>query len=288
MKIQNLTILLILLSLGIFDRVFAQGKVTIEIHQDKGKIVEHTILPGQTLYGIARYYGTSVQAIRHYNQRITNAADMRFEKIFVPLKEENILYRVPLFISRSKLVPVYYKAKKKETVYRISSVYFKMGQDLLERRNNLRTDRIKEGQLLFVGWIKSSDDDLYISEGKMMKDFADSNRDKKDETDLAELFSLQIDNGNVIEKKTIALFDKNNSSSGMFVMHKFAKPGSIIEVENPMFGVSVYGKVLGKLPDNLYEKEIDMVISNEMANKLGVLDKRVFLNTRFIKNELGS
>ena len=274
MKIKQFPLLMLVFLF--FTQGFAQqsDSVFVEFHSDKGRIVRHTVQPGETVYSLARAYGTSNRAIQHFNPSIKRNQRRPFQQLFIPLHEQAIAYRIPLFRSKRKMKPLYYRVKPKDNIFRISKVYFKIPTALLVSRNGLEGHAISIGQVLHIGWLKSKDDDLQITDGQKIED----------PTVLIEMeFFDQAEEIEFQDKKTISLNDQNSNTPGMFVLHDFAKKGSIIQVLNPMLGTIAYGKVLGQVPKNLYSEEIEMIISNEMAKKLGVMDSRVFLSTKFVE-----
>ncbi len=72
-------------------------------------------------------------------------------------------------------------------------------------------------------------------------------------------------------------------SNGLFVLHRTAPRGSIIKITNPMFNSTVYAKVVGTVSPNSYSDDVMMVVSPEVAIKLGARDARFFAKIAYIK-----
>ena len=274
MKLVDFILLILTISISTFKAKATTDSLFVEFHSDKGRIMIYTIQPGETIYALARSFGTSARAIEHYNPSLRRNKRQVYKQIFIPLHDQAIVYRIPLFRKKRNLIPIYYKVKPKDNLFRISRVYFRLPTALLESRNKIENNEISIGQVLHIGWLKAKEEDLEVTVGEKVED----------PKLLMELeFFDQGESEDFFDKKTISIKDENSSTPGLFVLHNTAKTGSIIQVLNPMLGTVAYGKVMGKVPKSLYSKEIEMIISSEMADKLGVMDKRAFLSTKYVK-----
>ncbi len=102
---------------------------------------------------------------------------------------------------------------------------------------------------------------------------------KRDYPDLSFLSdpSLQVE-------KAVATWDKaDNEPLNMFVLHHSAKLNSYVRVENPMLGRIALAKVIGRLPSNIQDPQIKMIVSTAVANSLGVKDERFLTEIKFVK-----
>ena len=243
--------------------------------QSKRLELEHLVLPGQTMYAIAQYYDVSIHDIRWANPHISNENKLDYEKISIPISKDQVLYRKPLFVSENKLLPVSYVVKPKDNLFRISRVYFSLPTPLLKKRNGLTNDELDMGQHLHIGWLKENVTDIIVLQGS---------KANVEVLPFQEAFIAQFraDSSAIVQEKNITVKD-NKGSKGLFVMHRKAKAGTYIEIQNPLVNKKAYARVLATIPKNLYSEEIEMVISNELANKIGVLDNRSFLNTKYLR-----
>ncbi|MBL0118284.1 MAG: hypothetical protein IPP89_04710 [Saprospiraceae bacterium] len=69
----------------------------------------------------------------------------------------------------------------------------------------------------------------------------------------------------------------------MYVLHKSAAVGSIISITNPMFNTTIYAKVAGTIPANTYPDDIKVIVSPEVAAKLGAKDAKFFTRISYLK-----
>ena len=89
---------------------------------------------------------------------------------------------------------------------------------------------------------------------------------------------------NLLTIKGIAVWDKNdNEPLNMFILHQDAKIGSYIRIENPMLGRIVLAKVVARLPTNVYDQDVKMVVSSAVASSLGVKDSRFLAEMKYIR-----
>ena len=72
-------------------------------------------------------------------------------------------------------------------------------------------------------------------------------------------------------------------SKGLYVLHKSAAVGSIISITNPMFNTTIYAKVAGTIPANTYPDDIKVIVSPEVAAKLGAKDAKFFTRISYLK-----
>ena len=69
----------------------------------------------------------------------------------------------------------------------------------------------------------------------------------------------------------------------LFALHATAKVNSYIEIYNPMLNRKVIAKVVGNLPPKAHKKNVDLIISPKVAETLGAVDKRFYVQVRFIE-----
>jgi len=102
---------------------------------------------------------------------------------------------------------------------------------------------------------------------------------KRDYPDLSFLSSPHLQT-----KKGVAMWDKNdNEPLNMFILHNEAQINSYIRIENPMLGRIVLAKVVARLPSNVYDSDVKMVVSSAVATSLGVKDARFLAEMKYIK-----
>jgi LysM repeat protein len=276
---------LILISLS-FGALHAQNQITdaafIKVDPKLGKVIYHRVTDHQTLYAISRGYGVSEQSILNINPVLQKDATQLPEVLKIPVSTDQIMHRLPLFKNKYEFLPVYYQVQKKDNLFRISRVYFDIPTNLLSNRNNLKDENLKEGQTLHIGWLKQTYEPLMVHEGKILDSVE---REKEDgaiiKDDLASRFQKESEGTSLVNKNEVAFWKSTETTKGLFVMHRYAAQQSIIEIKNPMSDATAYAKVIGSIPEHLYPKEVDMVISRDVAQILGAVDPRFFVRSRY-------
>lgn len=255
----------------------------INIDPKLGKVVYHHVDSHETLYSIARGYGVREASIVKINPKMQlrqNRRDLP-KVIIIPIHDNQIMSRLPLFKRKQDFVPVYYKAKKKDNLFRISRVYFDMPTDLLASRNRIRNKSIKNGQVLHVGWLKKTFEPLVVHVGKPMEEDSEMSNLPETAIPLAEQFKADMGDQLPDNRNEVAYWKADEKNRGLFVMHRRAKQRSVIEITNPMYGTIIYAKVLGNIPQHLYPEEVDLVVSQEVAQALKAKDSKFFVRTRY-------
>lgn len=90
------------------------------------------------------------------------------------------------------------------------------------------------------------------------------------------------DNLELITMGATAYWNKNRSSKkGFYILHKFLPVNTLIEITNPVTRNTVLAKVVGTIPDNIYAPEISMVVTSEVAEALGAIDKKFYTQIKY-------
>jgi len=265
-----------LLKVGAQNDGLAGAYITVD--PKLGKVIHHELASNQTIYSIARQYGIEESRILEANPG--SSRNHLPSQVLIPIDNEDIVLRLPIFRNKEKYLPLYYQVRKKDNVFRISRVYFDMPTNLLENRNNLTEAKLSIGQSLQIGWLKRSFDELIVNSGSLF-----TGKELPPESELSKKYQERFEQEYVgltlIPKNEVAHWKESETTKGIFVMHRHARQQSIIQIENPMSGVTAYAKVIGNIPEHLYPKEIDMVLSKELAVLLGAKDPKFFVRSRY-------
>lgn len=106
----------------------------------------HIVKQGETLYSIARKYGTTVQELMALNELADNNLEVGQELVIVPLNGEQLRQGDP---HPSAEEPVYHTVKEKETLYGISRKY-NVPVETIRKLNSLPDNSISVGQKLRI------------------------------------------------------------------------------------------------------------------------------------------
>jgi rare lipoprotein A (peptidoglycan hydrolase) len=85
-------------------------------------------------------------------------------------------------------------------------------------------------------------------------------------------------------ERGIAHWHKDSSQEGEFLaLHRTAPINSIVAINNPMNNRTLYAKVIGRIPDAVYEDNVIVVLSPKAAMLLGARDANFFVKMRYLK-----
>ncbi len=296
-----LTLLLLIAAFSILVAQEGSEVVGIEVNitKDLQKVYIHKLQPKQTLYQLARTFDLPLVYLARINGIDQNATLSIGSEILIPIKDELI----KSVKSSTNDVAVIYKVKPRETIFRISRIYFDKQIEELQRLNGLSSLKLDIDQYLQVGWI-----DLSIAPPKTTHRIEDDIPVKNDDPylfvdtlsvdtisttmiDSVSNISIVEEKDSVIVKKAlpatykrgIAYWNKTSSSTDLFVMHDSAKPQTEIELYNPLVNKRVIATVVARLPKNAYPSDINLVISPAVARQLGAIDSRFSVEMKYYK-----
>ncbi len=257
------------------------GKDTVRVQVGfyNQKQIYHYIKKGETAFSIARFYGMTIEQLYYSNPRIENTSLKIGQRLTIPIISGMIVRSKKKGFRSSDHIPVLYQVKKKETLYTIGRKYFKMSVELLKKRNSLEGNELEVGQWLQVGWIHKDGipKDLRQSMGKYPQVKA-----------MSENLRWQY-----FKQKGRSYFDQGAASwqskdravrkTSLYALHRKAKIGSILQVENPMNGEILYVKVLGRIPKSGYSTDVVVVLPPIVAKALGAIDPKFFVKIKYIR-----
>lgn len=159
---------------------------------------------------------------------------------------------------------LYHEVKNGETLYRIATFYGLSVQEIMEL-NNLESSLIAKGQQLLIRKAKKKPETPKTA----------PKEEKPKETPKTEPKNTPAENpventgGEVIESGMALVIDKNfPEAEKNIALHISAPVGTILMVNNPQNGRTVYLRVVGKLETQ--DKTLLLMISPTAANELGV------------------
>lgn len=247
-------------------------------------VLIHPVRAGQTLYGLSRYYQVPVEAIQQENPQLI------IEGLGV---DKNI--NIPIVFSdlnaSGQGSVLYYTVEQGETLFSIARRKFNISLADVIRLNELTSDQVSPHQVLKIGYLNnitnySSRDGLSETVTDVTANTAesgDSSKIHKVPDAFEEIFLKQIENYTCTTDRGVAFWNKESAiRKGNYVLHKTAPVNSIVEITNPMFGIKVYGKVIGNLPPGAYTDDVKVVISPSMAKDLRARDSRFFSYVTYI------
>jgi LysM repeat protein len=114
--------------------------------------LSHTVKGKETLSVLSRIYGATPRQIAAYNNINANSVLPLGTKLKIPLSQENLVQEQEFATSE----PVYHIAGKGENLFKLSQRYYKVPLAQLRDWNDLKTDALKNGQAIVIGFIGGS------------------------------------------------------------------------------------------------------------------------------------
>jgi LysM repeat protein len=140
---RSSVLLALLLSVG----ARAQEKLVI-MGKAPNQYVVHTVSAETSLQNISNQFGQSVTKLSTYNGLNASAVLPKGKQIKIPITKYNLIHTR----GDESSAPVYHKVEKGETLFRISKEN-EVGVSSVRQWNALKTDAVKPGQTLIVGYM---------------------------------------------------------------------------------------------------------------------------------------
>ena len=253
--------------------------IFLSIGEYNEKVFEHQIEKKQTLFSLRKFYGMSMEELIYYNPELALGLISVGQKVKIPIPNRAILrYKHKQFQGKD-YVPVCYIVKKGDNLFRISKQHFRMPMDSVVARNNLISTNLKAGQVLQVGWMS-----IYgIAENLRTPKILTPEEQRS--LELKKKYLRRGYRKREYNETGVAYWQKNNrnASGDLYALHRRAPINSIVSVTNPMTRKIAYVKVIGRLPDTAYGRDVVVVLSPKAARLLGAKDSRFFVKLKFVK-----
>ncbi len=242
------------------------------------KYLHHIVKPRQTLFGLSRFYGLSLEEFYYFNPDLRQDPNLRAGTLLkVPIPNRAIRRYPNAFFEREKYAPLFYVVQPGENLFHIARRIFDMPIDTLRARNRLQNDNLYPGQMLHVGWMEVSGIPAEWRTASPVELVSEQNHRDSFERER-ERYTEHTGQGACFWNRD------SNEKDGFYALHREAVIGTTIAVTNPMSGVVVHARVIGRIPST-YEPNIEVVLSPAAARQLRALDPRFFVRTRYFKNK---
>jgi LysM repeat protein len=183
--------------------------------------------------------------------------------------------------------PFQYKVSAGETLYAISK-RFNTTVDILTKLNNLTSTNIQPGQILLVqsgGAAPAQTQSSAIANNP-------NTIAKRDSTSVVVIINKDSSERH-LNANRFGLFEKNEKGVATWmddpgldpnkklVLHRTAPIGTVIKITNPMTNRTTFAKVVGRFTDNESTKDVIIVMTKNVADALGALDKRFHVDISY-------
>ena len=110
--------------------------------------IEHIVKDGETLQGIGKFFGLPPAKVAAYNSLNPAAPLSKNTRVKIPISKDNLIQE-----KKENVQPVYHIIGKGDNLYQLSLAYYKVNIALLKDWNSMKTDVVKDGQAVIVGFI---------------------------------------------------------------------------------------------------------------------------------------
>jgi len=271
----------------------------------QGRKTIHSVEEGETLFRLSRTYQVTIENLRRWN-----SLDGRP----LAIGEDIVVYHVPEEKPETRLDEqkyVVHTVRQGETLFAISRAYGVAVNELMQR-NRLSDERIAFGQQLVIREREIvATPELPVSASTLStptipeppsKKIAEEEEDEEDIYDrrLSRSEALaqekkRIEAIRAAEKKELSEYEKKSElgfaaaieggieTQKFLALHRTAPVGTIIQIRNEMNNLSVFVRVVGRLPDTGMNDKVSIRISQAAYEKLGGINERFPVEITYIQ-----
>lgn len=314
-EIKNLAVVLLLSSFSspLFARTLTDS---VGIENQNGKmVILHKLDPKDNYYSIARRYNVRPKEVMDYNNNakmqigtiIKVPTDRPFTANFASVKTASPTNptnnkptqntSVNTATSSSANSPEYtqYKVSAGETLYAISK-RFQVKVDDIINWNNLKSNNLNAGQILQIKREElkpavTTPPVINTAPAETSTTVVKDNTLKRDSTRVTGSDSsgssrrLPSNRYGLTEKNekgtAVWISDPNLDPKKKYVLHRTAPVGTIIKITNPNTNRTTFAKVVGSFTENETNKDAIVVMTKDVAESLGALDKRFYVTISY-------
>ena len=258
--------------------VFGPRDTLFATVQDQQTFMLHRVKNGQSLFALSQFYNISVADLQSANG-LSDPAVKAGSVVRVPVAGKAIVKRRPEAKLMAGYLPVYYRVRDKETLYKIGKEYFRTPVDTLARRNKLKDYAISKGKILLVGWFPRAGVPADIQN-------TFQNEAQKNYIELKARYEAEKLTQKEFEHEGAAVWrkdDRRASESAFLAMYDLAPLGSVLEVTNPSLNRTLYVKVIAPLPKDAKTGNSIVLLSPAAAKALGAIDEKFYVKIRYLK-----
>jgi hypothetical protein len=247
--------------------LYSEGKGDGHIYFD------HYLAPGQTLFGAARFYGLTLEEVYMLNPGLRTGYESG-DRVKVVIPREAIRPNRSLD-SLAWFVPMRYRMGPGQTYFGLRKRILQLDDDRPLRQLNQglnplamsRNQEVNIGYLMITGIPREF-------QGEVIDPFVIRNRG------LRELWEQRTDGKRMIANNGKAAWTAKGDDNKWMALHRTAPINSLIEIDDPRSRKTLYARVVGRIPDQIYDRNVVVVVSPLLVKAFGVRDKHFYVRTR--------
>lgn len=181
--------------------------------------------------------------------------------------------------------PFQYKVSAGETMYAISK-RFNTSVDALLKLNNMSSPDLQTGQLIMVQTGGSAPAQQVVQSQPQPANTTTYSHPVPRHDSTSVVIINKDSSGRHLNPTRFGLFEKSEEgvatwmddpgldANKKLVLHRSAPIGTVIKITNPMTNRTTFAKVVGRFADTQDTKDVIIVMTKNVADALGALDKR--------------
>jgi LysM repeat protein len=188
--------------------------------------------------------------------------------------------------------PTQYKVSAGETLYAIAK-RFNTNVDAITKLNSLTSTSLQPGQIILVKPSTGQQQPQQAAQQTVQQATSADTQHVVATRDSNLAPSIAKDSANHLNANKYGLYEKNEKGVASWiddpsldpnkklVLHRTAPIGTVIKITNPMTNRTTFAKVVGRFTDNESTKDVILVMTKNVADSLGALDKRFHVNISY-------
>jgi LysM repeat protein len=235
-------------------------------------------------------------------ERENTVADSPSEK---PVMPEPVQQKVqiqqpvaPPTVQEDNTPPTQYKVSAGETLYAIAK-RFNTNVDAVTKLNSLTSTNLQPGQILLVRpstGQQTAPQQVQQTVQQVPQTIQHAVTDTEHaivKRDSNQAPAILKDSSNHLNANRFGIYEKNERGVATWiddpsldpvkklVLHRTAPIGTVIKITNPMTNRTTFAKVVGRFTDNESTKDVILVMTKNVADSLGALDKRFHVSISY-------
>ncbi|PJJ84763.1 DPBB and LysM peptidoglycan-binding domain-containing protein [Mucilaginibacter auburnensis] len=284
-------------------RLFAAAPVdSIGVENlDGKKVILHKLDPKETYYSLGRKYNVSPKTIQQFNNnvalRVGGLVKVPTELPFIaptsqPVVTAPVATSTPQAATPSTVMAStssdpnvqQYKVSAGETLYSIAKRFNSTVDDIV-KLNNLPSSNAVVGQLLKVKLNSATPPPT--PQPVIAKRDSNVYTNAQDSINAVKFGANRYGLYEKAEKGiAVSMTDEGLDPSKKLALHATAPVGTVIKITNPMTGKTTFAKVVGRFTESEATKGAIIVVTKNVSDSIGALDKRVQVNISYgVPNE---
>ena len=260
------------------DQVQQNSQTNNEVTQagGQGDKVVHKVISGESLYLIGQKYGVSVNDIKKWNNLRSNNISVGQQLNIYPGPEVAAELNRPKEVMETQGKKIHIVGAG-ETLFAIAGQY-NISVSELKEWNRLESNSLSVGQELVIGYLDKDDKEqvVIVQDIETQKETEDAVVVQTKEVGESEM-QKTVNTGSykkVSEKGIAQVIEGSETTNKYLALHRNAAIGTIMQIKNEMNDLSVFVRVIGKIPETDENSNILIKVSKVAYDRLGAINEQ--------------